>query len=64
MQGVDRTWTMSRCSTNLLWDVRKRALGLDEPDMVRVNYLGRREFVQKLKLEATLSVHDGCVSQV
>ncbi|XP_075445593.1 DDB1- and CUL4-associated factor 6 isoform X8 [Ascaphus truei] len=64
MQGVDRTWTMSRCSTNLLWDVRKRALGLDEPDMVRVNYLGRREFVQKLKLEATLSVHDGCVNSI
>ena len=24
---------------------------------------GRREFVQRLKLEATLNVHDGCVSK-
>lgn len=24
--------------------------------------LGRREFVQRLKLEAVLNVHDGCVS--
>ncbi|XP_053562802.1 DDB1- and CUL4-associated factor 6 isoform X2 [Bombina bombina] len=55
---------MSRCCTNLLWDVRKRALGLDEPDVVRINYLGRKEFVQKLKLESTLSVHDGCVNSI
>lgn len=25
-------------------------------------FTGRREFVQRLKLEATLNVHDGCVS--
>ncbi|KAM4795849.1 DDB1- and CUL4-associated factor 6 [Rhinophrynus dorsalis] len=55
---------MSRCCSNLLWDVRKRALGLDEPDAVRINYLGRREFVQRLKLEATLSVHEGCVNSI
>ncbi|KAM4699473.1 DDB1- and CUL4-associated factor 6 isoform 2-T3 [Discoglossus pictus] len=55
---------MSRCCTNLLWDIRKRALGLEEPDVVRVNYLGRKDFVQRLKLEATLSVHDGCVNSI
>lgn len=25
-------------------------------------FSGRREFIQRLKLEATLNVHDGCVS--
>uniref|UniRef100_A0A8C5P6U1 DDB1 and CUL4 associated factor 6 n=1 Tax=Leptobrachium leishanense TaxID=445787 RepID=A0A8C5P6U1_9ANUR len=55
---------MSRCCTNLLWDVRKRTLGLDEPDVLRINLLGRKEFVQRLKLEATLSVHDGCVNSI
>ncbi|XP_063811058.1 DDB1- and CUL4-associated factor 6 isoform X2 [Pseudophryne corroboree] len=55
---------MSRCCTNLLWDVRKRILGLDEPDVVRINYLGRRQFIQRLKLEASLNVHDGCVNSI
>ncbi|XP_041439089.1 DDB1 and CUL4 associated factor 6 S homeolog isoform X2 [Xenopus laevis] len=55
---------MSRCYSGLLWDVRKRSLGLGEPDVVRINYLGRREFVQRLKLEATLNVHDGCVNSI
>ncbi|XP_040193811.1 DDB1- and CUL4-associated factor 6 isoform X2 [Rana temporaria] len=55
---------MSHCCTNLLWDVRKRALGLDEPSAVRINYLGRREFVQKLKLERTLNIHHGCVNSI
>ncbi|XP_075051708.1 DDB1- and CUL4-associated factor 6 isoform X5 [Mixophyes fleayi] len=55
---------MSRCCTSLLWDVRKRILGLDEPDVVRINYLGRREFIQRLKLESTLNVHDGCVNSI
>ncbi|CAH2221177.1 DDB1- and CUL4-associated factor 6 isoform X1 [Pelobates cultripes] len=55
---------MSRCCSSLLWDVRKRSLGLDEPDVLRINYLGRKEFVQRLKLEATLSVHDGCVNSI
>ncbi|KAM8976132.1 LOW QUALITY PROTEIN: DDB1- and CUL4-associated factor 6 [Pelodytes ibericus] len=50
--------------TKLLWDVRQRSLGLNEPDVIRTNYLGRREFVQRLKLEATLSVHDGCVNSI
>ncbi|XP_073522629.1 DDB1- and CUL4-associated factor 6 isoform X4 [Phyllobates terribilis] len=52
---------MSRCCDNLLWDVRKRTLGLHEPTALRINYLGRREFIQRLKLETTLNVHDGCV---
>ncbi|XP_069612726.1 DDB1- and CUL4-associated factor 6 isoform X7 [Ranitomeya imitator] len=52
---------MSRCCDNLLWDVRKRTLGLHEPAALRINYLGRREFIQRLKLETTLNVHDGCV---
>ncbi|XP_056413674.1 DDB1- and CUL4-associated factor 6 isoform X3 [Hyla sarda] len=55
---------MSRCCDNLLWDVRKRTLGLHEPDTVRINYLGRREFIQRLKLETTLNVHDGCVNTI
>ncbi|XP_066562216.1 DDB1- and CUL4-associated factor 6 isoform X2 [Amia ocellicauda] len=52
------------CSGNLLWDVRKRSIGFDQPNAVRINYLGRREFVQRLKLEATLNVHDGCVNTI
>uniref|UniRef100_A0A8C9E2R2 DDB1 and CUL4 associated factor 6 n=1 Tax=Phocoena sinus TaxID=42100 RepID=A0A8C9E2R2_PHOSS len=54
---------MSRggCCPHLLWDVRKRSLGLEDPSRLRSRYLGRREFIQRLKLEATLNVHDGCV---
>uniref|UniRef100_A0A8C9WL12 Ddb1 and cul4 associated factor 6 n=1 Tax=Scleropages formosus TaxID=113540 RepID=A0A8C9WL12_SCLFO len=55
--------TMSGCG-NLIWDVRKRSIGFHEPNSVRINYLGRREFVQRLKLEATLNVHDGCVNTI
>uniref|UniRef100_A0A8D0HQ47 DDB1- and CUL4-associated factor 6 n=1 Tax=Sphenodon punctatus TaxID=8508 RepID=A0A8D0HQ47_SPHPU len=56
---------MSRgCCTNLLWDVRKRSLGLEDPGLLRRHYLGRREFIQRLKLEATLNVHDGCVNTI
>ncbi|XP_053461950.1 DDB1- and CUL4-associated factor 6 isoform X3 [Nycticebus coucang] len=46
---------------HLLWDVRKRSLGLEDPSRLRSRYLGRREFIQRLKLEATLNVHDGCI---
>ncbi|TRZ23357.1 hypothetical protein HGM15179_003774 [Zosterops borbonicus] len=49
---------------HLLWDVRKRTLGLEEPALLRRHYLGRREFIQRLKLEATLNVHDGCVNTI
>nr|XP_019602944.1 PREDICTED: DDB1- and CUL4-associated factor 6 isoform X3 [Rhinolophus sinicus] len=49
---------------HLLWDVRKRALGLEDPSRLRSRYLGRREFIQRLKLEATLNVHDGCVNTI
>ncbi|KAL0963528.1 hypothetical protein UPYG_G00307590 [Umbra pygmaea] len=52
------------CSGNLVWDVNKRSIGYNEPNAVRTNYLGRREFVQRLKLEATLNVHDGCVNTI
>ncbi|XP_042313503.1 DDB1- and CUL4-associated factor 6 isoform X3 [Sceloporus undulatus] len=56
---------MSRgCCPHLLWDVRKRSLGLEEPGLLRRRYLGRREFIQRLKLEATLNVHDGCVNTI
>ncbi|XP_074854380.1 DDB1- and CUL4-associated factor 6 isoform X4 [Carettochelys insculpta] len=56
---------MSRgCCSHLLWDVRKRSLGLEEPGLLRRHYLGRREFIQRLKLEATLNVHDGCVNTI
>ncbi|XP_032075205.1 DDB1- and CUL4-associated factor 6 isoform X2 [Thamnophis elegans] len=56
---------MSRgCCTHLLWDVKKRTLGLEEPGLLRRRYLGRREFIQRLKLEATLNVHDGCVNTI
>ncbi|XP_053733193.1 DDB1- and CUL4-associated factor 6 isoform X2 [Synchiropus splendidus] len=51
------------CS-NLVWDVNKRLIGHSEPNTIRTNYLGRREFVQKLKLESTLNVHDGCVNTI
>ncbi|XP_026514799.1 DDB1- and CUL4-associated factor 6 isoform X5 [Terrapene carolina triunguis] len=53
-----------RCCPHLLWDVRKRSLGLEEPGLLRRHYLGRREFIQRLKLEATLNVHDGCVNTI
>lgn len=55
--------TMS-CTGNLVWDVNKRLIGYSEPNTIRTNYLGRREFVQRLKLEATLNVHDGCVNTI
>ncbi|XP_070606308.1 DDB1- and CUL4-associated factor 6 isoform X7 [Erythrolamprus reginae] len=56
---------MSRgCCTHLLWDVKKRSLGLEDPGLLRRRYLGRREFIQRLKLEATLNVHDGCVNTI
>ncbi|XP_078118256.1 DDB1- and CUL4-associated factor 6 isoform X2 [Sander vitreus] len=55
--------TMS-CSGNLVWDVNKRLIGYNEPNTIRTNYLGRREFVQRLKLEGTLNVHDGCVNTI
>ncbi|XP_066542426.1 DDB1- and CUL4-associated factor 6 isoform X2 [Hoplias malabaricus] len=51
-------------SGNLVWDVRKRSIGYNDPNLVRTNYLGRREFVQRLKLEAILNVHDGCVNTI
>ncbi|XP_060689556.1 DDB1- and CUL4-associated factor 6 isoform X4 [Hemiscyllium ocellatum] len=54
---------MSR-PTNLVWDVRKRSLGLEDPRLIRLSYLGRREFIQRLKLEAKLSIHDGCVNTI
>ncbi|KAF7709483.1 DDB1- and CUL4-associated factor 6 isoform X1 [Silurus meridionalis] len=52
------------CSSNLIWDVRKRSIGYSDPNVFRANYLGRREFVQRLKLEAVLKVHDGCVNTI
>ncbi|XP_062862656.1 DDB1- and CUL4-associated factor 6 isoform X2 [Trichomycterus rosablanca] len=52
------------CSGNFIWDVRKRAIGYTHPNTIRTNYLGRREFVQRLKLEAVLNVHDGCVNTI
>ncbi|KAM6218543.1 DDB1- and CUL4-associated factor 6 isoform 1-T1 [Rhynchocyon petersi] len=57
---------MSRggCCPHLLWDVRRRSLGLEDPSRLRSRYLGRREFIQRLKLEATLNVHDGCVNTI
>ncbi|CAG05828.1 unnamed protein product, partial [Tetraodon nigroviridis] len=51
-------------SGNLVWDVNKRLIGYNEPNNIRTNYLRRQEFVQKLKLEATLNVHDGCVNTI
>ncbi|KAM6934668.1 DDB1- and CUL4-associated factor 6 [Xenentodon cancila] len=55
---------MMSCTGNLVWDVNKRLIGYSEPNTIRTNYLGRREFVQRLKLEATLNVHDGCVNTI
>ncbi|TSL16037.1 DDB1- and CUL4-associated factor 6 [Bagarius yarrelli] len=52
------------CSGNLIWDVRKRSLGYSDLNVFRASYLGRREFVQRLKLEAILKVHDGCVNTI
>ncbi|XP_037542451.1 DDB1- and CUL4-associated factor 6 [Nematolebias whitei] len=52
------------CTGNLVWDVNKRLIGYGVPNTIRTNYLGRREFVQRLKLEATLNVHDGCVNTI
>ncbi|XP_032423281.1 DDB1- and CUL4-associated factor 6 isoform X4 [Xiphophorus hellerii] len=52
------------CTGNLVWDVNKRLIGYGDPNSIRTSYLGRREFVQRLKLEATLNVHDGCVNTI
>lgn len=59
-----RAMSRAGSSPHLLWDVRKRALGLEDPSRLRSRYLGRREFIQRLKLEATLNVHDGCVNTI
>ncbi|KAF4111880.1 DDB1- and CUL4-associated factor 6-like [Onychostoma macrolepis] len=49
----------------LIWDIRKRAIGVDERiNFIRTNYLDRLEFVQRLKLEASLDVHNGCVNTI
>uniref|UniRef100_A0A673Z8Z3 Ddb1 and cul4 associated factor 6 n=1 Tax=Salmo trutta TaxID=8032 RepID=A0A673Z8Z3_SALTR len=41
---------------------------LNNCDLLRMSFFcictGRREFVQRLKLEATLNVHDGCVNTI
>ncbi|XP_073708085.1 DDB1- and CUL4-associated factor 6-like [Garra rufa] len=48
-----------------IWDIRKRAIGVDERNnFIRTNYLDRLEFVQRLKLEASLDVHNGCVNTI
>ncbi|XP_059136528.1 DDB1- and CUL4-associated factor 6 isoform X2 [Peromyscus eremicus] len=62
--GPSRAMSRSGSSPHLLWDVRKRSLGLEDPSRLRSRYLGRREFIQRLKLEATLNVHDGCVNTI
>ncbi|KAL1022292.1 hypothetical protein UPYG_G00024700 [Umbra pygmaea] len=52
-------------TNNLIWDIRKRSLGSNEiNNFTRSNYLGRKEFVQRLKLEATLDVHQGSVNTI
>ncbi|XP_052593428.1 DDB1- and CUL4-associated factor 6 isoform X5 [Peromyscus californicus insignis] len=64
LSGPSRAMSRSGSSPHLLWDVRKRSLGLEDPSRLRSRYLGRREFIQRLKLEATLNVHDGCVNTI
>lgn len=55
---------MSR-KNKLIWDIRKRSIGVDErTNFIRTNYLDRLEFVQRLKLEASLDVHNGCVNTI
>lgn len=62
--GPGRAMSRGGSCPHLLWDVRKRSLGLEDPSRLRSRYLGRREFIQRLKLEATLNVHDGCVNTI
>uniref|UniRef100_A0AAZ3PE00 Uncharacterized protein n=1 Tax=Oncorhynchus tshawytscha TaxID=74940 RepID=A0AAZ3PE00_ONCTS len=53
------------CTNNLIWDIRKRTIGSNKiNNFTRSNYLGRKEFVQRLKLEATLDVHEGSVNTI
>ncbi|XP_071001009.1 DDB1- and CUL4-associated factor 6-like isoform X5 [Oncorhynchus clarkii lewisi] len=53
------------CTNNLIWDIRKRTIGSNKiNNFTRSNYLGREEFVQRLKLEATLDVHEGSVNTI
>uniref|UniRef100_A0A4W4EM70 Ddb1 and cul4 associated factor 6 n=1 Tax=Electrophorus electricus TaxID=8005 RepID=A0A4W4EM70_ELEEL len=53
------------CYGKLIWDLRDRSLGLDErTNFVRAGYTGTREFVQRLKLESSLTVHGGCVNTI
>nr|XP_029499936.1 DDB1- and CUL4-associated factor 6-like isoform X2 [Oncorhynchus nerka] len=53
------------CTNNLIWDIRKRTIGSNRiNNFTRSNYLGRKEFVQRLKLEATLDVHEGSVNTI
>uniref|UniRef100_A0A674AB75 DDB1- and CUL4-associated factor 6-like n=1 Tax=Salmo trutta TaxID=8032 RepID=A0A674AB75_SALTR len=53
------------CTNNLIWDIRKRTIGSNKiNNFTRSNYLGRKEFVQRLKLEASLDVHEGSVNTI
>ncbi|XP_034866799.1 DDB1- and CUL4-associated factor 6 isoform X3 [Mirounga leonina] len=49
---------------HLLWDVRKRSLGLEDPSRLRSRYLGERERVQRIVVFTVLNVHDVCVNTI
>ncbi|XP_046886819.1 DDB1- and CUL4-associated factor 6 isoform X1 [Hypomesus transpacificus] len=51
-------------ATNPIWDIRKRSIHSNNLNLTRSNFLGRKEFVQKLKLETTFDVHEGSVNTI
>ncbi|KAM4601906.1 DDB1- and CUL4-associated factor 6-like [Polymixia lowei] len=48
----------------LIWDIRKRSITSSDSNFVRSNFLGRKEFIQRLRLDATLDVHEGSVNSL
>ncbi|XP_029922614.1 DDB1- and CUL4-associated factor 6-like [Myripristis murdjan] len=51
-------------SSGLIFDIRKRSISSSDSNFTRTNFLGRKDFIQRLKLETTLDVHEGSVNSV
>ncbi|KAM3857258.1 DDB1- and CUL4-associated factor 6-like [Diretmus argenteus] len=48
----------------LIWDIRTRSIRSSDSNFTRTNFLGRKDFIQRLRLAATLDVHKGSVNSL
>ncbi|CAL8400621.1 unnamed protein product [Boreogadus saida] len=48
----------------LIWDIRKRSIYSSDSNFTRTNFLGSKDFIQRLGLETTLEVHEGSVNSL